>query len=439
MNTSPARHRLLQTLSVRGARLPESAPVRLALYVLAGAAYGIARETATLAQDGQRLLIVLVAISFFECYRGPKVLGVASALSVVCAAYLLGPLARAPELALLLVFAGAVLTANFTGLKRQRLARELMRERDELAKRLDIRTAELQRASERLTMEARQRAAAEESLQAAQEELASRIRAMSAAELTAAIAHEINQPMTGLATQCVAAINWLDRNPPDVEEARQSVQAAARCAERVAEVVAKLRSAMSGQPVGPELVDLNAVVRSALGQSSRVVAFGRENIGCNLLEDLPLVRGDRAQLELVVLNLLANAVEAMESARVERKRLEIRTYVDQGDVCLTVADSGPGLPVAADVFRPFYSTKANGLGVGLSICRSVVVAHRGTINCDNRKNGGAIVQIRIPSGVSNHECDPGDGVRDRRRFRGETRNWVSLPIDRTSGQVDRVN
>lgn len=217
-------------------------------------------------------------------------------------------------------------------------------------------------------------------------------------ELTASIVHEINQSIAVLLTQGAAAINWLDRDPPDVREARNSVEATVRSAERIAEVVQKLRELMANKPLGSDLVDLNEVVRNAVGLSQQVAAFGRHNLYCDLTEDLPLVRGDRVQLEMVLLNLLANAVEAMQASSRGAGRLKIRTYADEWYVCVTVADSGPGIRPGAEVFRLFYSTKAKGLGIGLSICRSVIAAHRGTITAKNREAGGAVFELRIPTG-----------------------------------------
>lgn len=398
-----------------GPKSPVAAVLRCAFCLSAiPVAYGITLEIERLDRS-PHLFILLVGISLCAAYAGPRARWMGSMLSVVSAVYLLEPITRMPELTLLLLFTGAVLVLNFTVLNYKSLERDMAYERDELACRLDVRTAELEQTNERLKVEMRRRASAEEELRTAREELARKVGAMSGAELAAAVAHEINQPITGLITQCAAATNWLDRNPPDVEEARNSVAAATGCAERAAEVVHRVRRLMAGEPIGTDLVDVNAVVRSAVGLSSHVTALGRENVRCNLFEHLPRVRGDRTELELVMLNLLANAVEAMESSSGDRNRLEVRSYLEGTDVCLAVADTGPGIPAGAEMFRPFYSTKATGLGVGLSICRSIVLAHRGTIACKNGESRGAVFEVRIPAGVCGDECDPTDRIRDRRR------------------------
>ena len=239
-------------------------------------AYGIALEIDRLDRS-PHLFVLLVAISLCTAYAGPKARWAGSALAVVCAIYLLGPVTRMPELTLLLLFTVAVLVLNFTASNYGSLERDMAYQRDEFARRLDVRTAELEQTNERLKAETRRRAVAEEELRTAREVLARKVGPMTGAELAAAVAHEINQPITGLITQCAAATNWLDRTPPDVEEARNSVAAATGCAERVAEVVHRVRKLMAGEPIRTDLVDVNEVVRSAVGLlQSRDGAGARE-------------------------------------------------------------------------------------------------------------------------------------------------------------------
>lgn len=374
-----------------------------------GAAYGITLELERLGRDGPHLFIFLAAISLCACHGGPRLLLIASVLSVLGAVQLLAPTARGLESTMLPLFTGAVLVLNHSALKRQRLEQGIAGERDWLAAQLELKTAELERMRDVAMTAARKRASLEHDRQAAHDELTRLLRTTNAAELAAALAHEINQPITGVTTQCAAAIKWLDRAPADIEEALNSVHAAERCAARTAAMVEGLRNAITGKPVGTDLVDVNEVVLSAIERSKHATALGHESIRCHLGKDLPRIRGSYIALELVVLNLIANAVEAMEGR--EHDGLEFLTSLEDDDVCLEVADTGPGISGGNEMFRPFYSTKTTGLGMGLTICRAVVLGHRGTIACKNGEHGGAIFAIRIPAGVCGDEFERGDGLR----------------------------
>lgn len=373
-----------------------------------GAAYGIALELERLGRDGPHLFIFLAAISLCACHGGPRLLLTASVLSVLCATYLLAPTRFGLESAMLPLFTGAVLVLNHTALKRQRQEQAIASERDWFAAQLEVKTAEIERMHH-VALAARKRAAGELGRQVACDELAKLLRTTNAAELTAAIAHEVNQPITCVTTQCAAAIKWLDRVPPDIDEALNSVHAAERCAERAAATIEGLRDAITGKPVGTDLVDLNEVVLNAIERSRHATALGRENIRCHLDEDLPRIWGSHIALELVILDLVANAAEAMEGR--EHNNLELRTSLLDDDVCLEIADTGPGISDDSEVFRSFYSTKATGRGMGLTICRALILAHRGTIACRNGERGGAIFAIRIPSGVCGDERERGDRLR----------------------------
>jgi len=267
----------------------------------------------------------------------------------------------------------------------------------DFSRQLGERSAELARVNLHLIEEARQRAVAEEGLREARKKLSQTFREAIGVELAASIAHEINQPVAGLVTQGAAALRWLQRDPPAIEEARKSVQAAVRCGERASEVVRQIRRLMSKEPPALEPLRVNEIVRHAVGLCEMVDVFGAENVVFDVADDLPRVRGDRIELELVVLNLVRNAIESMEGNDGPRV-LTLRTRADADAVRLIVEDTGPGVrDTAASIFAPFYSTKKNGLGMGLPICRSVVAAHGGSISFKNLETGGASFEVCLPS------------------------------------------
>lgn len=361
-------------------------------------ALGLAESFRIIYPDRPNLFVLLAAISISALFGGRAAGWIATLLSIAAAIFLLRPFDVAREAAWLLFFCCAAAIANVTSLRLRMLEREMALAYDDLSRRLGARSAELERTNLRLMEEARQRKSAEDSLREARKQLRRTFREVTGAELAASIAHEINQPISGLVTQGAAALKWLQRDPPNVEEACKSVRAAVRCGERATEVTRQLRRLMSKQPPAAELLQINEIVRHAVELSDMAAEFDLKNVVFDLAHSLPPVQGERIELELVIINLIGNAIESMEESEGPHK-LTLRTRADGDVVRLFVEDTGPGVrdEHSALIFQPFHSTKRSGLGMGLPICRAVVAAHGGSITFKNRETGGASFEVRLPA------------------------------------------
>jgi C4-dicarboxylate-specific signal transduction histidine kinase len=230
-------------------------------------------------------------------------------------------------------------------------------------------------------------------------ELAHITRVMSLGALTASIAHEINQPLSGIVTNAGTCLRMLAANPPDIEGARETARRSIRDGRRAAEVIARLRALFSKQETKTEAVDLNEAAREVLALSLSELQRNRVVVRADLGDDLPLVTGDRVQLEQVILNLLLNASDAMSDVEDRSRQLVIRTEREAGDrVCLRVTDVGVGLrsQLADRLFEPFYTTKEGGMGIGLFVCRSIIQSHNGCLWVAPNEGPGATFAFSIP-------------------------------------------
>ena len=240
---------------------------------------------------------------------------------------------------------------------------------------------------------------AEEALGQAQSELAhvARIAALSA--LTASIAHEVSQPLSGILTNANTGLRMLSADPPNLTGAAETARRTIRDANRATEVVKRLRAMFARKAPATELIDLNDVVRELIALSSSELQRSRVVLQSDLAADLPLVSGDRVQLQQVVLNLLLNAVDAMSGIEDRPRALLIKTMSDEHDgVKLLVRDSGTGIDALAaeKLFDPFYTTKTTGMGVGLSISRSIIENHEGRLWAAANDGPGATFGFSIP-------------------------------------------
>lgn len=243
-----------------------------------------------------------------------------------------------------------------------------------------------------------QRKQAEEALHRARSDLAEVARATALSTLTASIAHEVNQPLSGIITNASTCARILDADPPNVDEARETLKRTIRDGHRASEVIARLRALFSGKAFTPELLDLNEATREVLALSSRELQMDRLILQADLAEDLPPVTGDRIQLQQVMLNFLRNAAEAMRGIDDRPRRLQVRTERDGGSVRVTVRDTGVGIdPRSLDkLFNAFHTTKPGGMGIGLSISRSIVERHHGRIWAEPNDGPGATFAFAIP-------------------------------------------
>jgi len=240
---------------------------------------------------------------------------------------------------------------------------------------------------------------AERALRKAEAELAHVTRVTSLGELTASISHEINQPLAAVIANAEACSRWLDRSPPDLDAARRSVEWIVDDVNRASEVIRHVRALAKKTDIEKTPLNINDVACEAVALVQRELLSHKVLLKLELAPDLPRIIGDRVQLQQVIINLVINAVEAMESVADRPRELTIQSgRHDTDGVFLAVADSGIGIADAdaERVFTPFFTTKSSGLGMGLSICRSIMEAHEGRLSRFRNEGGGAIFQFVLP-------------------------------------------
>lgn len=217
--------------------------------------------------------------------------------------------------------------------------------------------------------------------------------------LSAAIAHELNQPLTGIITNSGTCLRMLTSDPLNVDGAREAVRRTMRDGNRAAEVIARLRALFDRKAPEPESVDLNEATREVVALSLSLLQESGVSVDTELAADLPCVRGDRVQLQQVVLNLLRNAVDAMNGVEDRPRVVRIETSREDGDgVRLSVRDAGVGFAphTIGALFEPFYSTKSEGMGVGLSVSRSIIERHQGRLWAALNGGPGATFSFFVP-------------------------------------------
>jgi signal transduction histidine kinase len=256
-----------------------------------------------------------------------------------------------------------------------------------------------------------QRRLSDEALGKVRSELAHVARVTSLGVLTASIAHEVNQPLSGIITNASTCLRMLAADPPNIDGARETARRTIRDGNRASEVITRLRALFGKKDPTTESVDLNDATREVVALSLSKLQRDRVILRTELAHDLPLVTGDRVQLQQVILNLLQNASDAMRAVDDRPRQLLIRTERDAGDcVRLSVEDAGVGFdPEAADrLFEAFYSTKSGGMGIGLSVSRSIIESHHGCLWAAANDGPGATFSFSIP-----RRSEGGTSVRSR--------------------------
>jgi PAS domain S-box-containing protein len=244
---------------------------------------------------------------------------------------------------------------------------------------------------------------ASEALRKAQMELAHVNRVTTMGQLTASIAHEVNQPIAATVTNAQAALRWLDAQPPDLKETRQAVARIANDGVRAGEVVARIRTLIKKVPPRKDQFDVNDAIVDVVALTRSELSSNGVLLQTQFAQGLPPVQGDRVQLQQVILNLIVNAIEAMSGAGQGERQLSISTETSASNGALVaVRDSGPGLDPASleHLFDAFYTTKSSGMGMGLSICRSIIEAHEGRIWAEANVPKGAAFQFTLPCAES---------------------------------------
>jgi PAS domain S-box-containing protein len=240
---------------------------------------------------------------------------------------------------------------------------------------------------------------AEEALGAAQSELARVTRVMTMGQLTASIAHEVNQPLSGIITNASTCLRMLSADPPNIDGARETVRRTIRDGNRASDVITRLRTLYSKKEPSLDPMELNEVTREVIALSSTEIQRSGVTLLQEYADDLPPAIGDRIQLQQVILNLLRNAADAMSTVDDRPRELLIRTERDEGNqVRLSVKDSGVGFTpqVGGKIFEPFYTTKTDGMGIGLSISRSIIEAHQGRLWATSNDGPGSTFSFAIP-------------------------------------------
>jgi PAS domain S-box-containing protein len=241
----------------------------------------------------------------------------------------------------------------------------------------------------------------EEALEKARSELAKVARVTSLGVLTASIAHEVNQPLSGIITNAGTCLRMLDADPPNIEGARETVRRTIRDGNRASDVITRLRALFTAEELAPEVLDLNEVTREVIALSVSDLRRNRVTLQTELAEDLPTLVGDRIQLQQVILNLLRNASDAMVDVHERPRQVVIRTERDGGDgVRVRVRDAGVGVDPQSmsKLLDAFYTTKTDGMGLGLSVSRSIIERHHGRLWAEQNDGPGATFSFSIPSG-----------------------------------------
>jgi C4-dicarboxylate-specific signal transduction histidine kinase len=249
----------------------------------------------------------------------------------------------------------------------------------------------------RLAFDIEERQRAEEALRQAQAELAHVGRVTTLGEMAASIAHEVDQPLSGVVINANACMRFLSAATPDLDEVREGLQAIARDGRRASDVIARIRALARRTATEKELLDINEVVGEVVLLADGEARRTRVRLLTELAGDLPRVLGDRVQLQQVVLNLLLNGLDAMHGVAGRPRDLIIRTHAEEHRVRVVVQDSGSGIdPAFAErIFDAFYTTKRRGIGMGLSISRSIVQQHGGRLWAEPNDGPGTTFQFTV--------------------------------------------
>jgi signal transduction histidine kinase len=231
-------------------------------------------------------------------------------------------------------------------------------------------------------------------------ELAHMNRVVTAGQLTASIAHEIRQPLTSIASFGNAGLNWLKRQPPNIDNARSGLENIVTAVRRADEVIKTVTALFKNEPTPRTSVYVNDLIQRVLISTAQARDANAILLDANFVENPPpYVMADPGQLQQVILNLIANAIDALSASERGARILLVETSIGQNDsVVITVADSGPGFDpkLAEQLFKPFFTTKSGGMGLGLPICKSIIEAHGGQLTAASRKPRGAVFRIELP-------------------------------------------
>jgi signal transduction histidine kinase len=331
---------------------------------------------------------------------------IVSIMAVLCLDYFFIPpiftlrLSNPLDFVALVAFLGTAWLITYQMARRKRAEEALQKLLGELESKVQQRTAELASANDKLRTEMNERQSAQEALQKAQAELAHVSRVMTLGELTASISHEVNQPIAAIVTNGQICQRLLALETPRPEDMRATVERIVRDANRASEIIQRIRAL--AKRTEPQMVslDINDVIREATLLVQREVLSHGVSLRTELASALPPVLGDRVQLQQVIINLLMNGVEAMAPITDRPREIVIRSQQhDAGHVQVAVLDSGIGIDskTAEQLFSAFFTTKPGGMGMGLSISRSIIRAHGGKLWVSPNPDHGAAFQFTVPT------------------------------------------
>lgn len=242
--------------------------------------------------------------------------------------------------------------------------------------------------------------AAEAAVHEARAQLVRIARVTSLGELTASIAHEVNQPLAGLVTSSNACLRWLNQSPPNIDKARRSVERIVDDANRASQIIQRIRSLTRSEASKREPIDINSAVAEAIALAASEIERQGIALRANLAEALPSVYADRIQFQQVIGNLLLNAIEAMSEVPPAQRSLKIISAKEGADmVAISISDTGAGLsaPAQDHLYEAFWTTKEGGTGIGLTISRDIIEAHGGRIWAEANASAGTIFHVRLPA------------------------------------------
>ncbi len=309
--------------------------------------------------------------------------------------------AKPEEIPRLLVFMVSALFVGSLSVAQRSATESLRRARDDLRKTVQ----ELQRSNEALQAESVERKQAEEARREAQAELARVSRVTTMGELTASLAHEVNQPIAAAVTNANTCLRWLTRDHPDLEEAREAASRIVKDATRAAGIISRVRLLFKKSTLQRELVDVNEAIREMIVLLRSEATRYNITVRMELAADLPRIMGDRVQLQQVLMNLIVNSIDAMKEVDGAPELAVKSQRTEKEEVLVSVSDTGVGLPPqhADQIFNAFFTTKPHGTGMGLRISRSIVESHGGRLWAADNSPHGANFCFTLPTKIEAKE------------------------------------
>jgi C4-dicarboxylate-specific signal transduction histidine kinase len=350
--------------------------------------------------------LFLCAVILSAWFGGVGPGSLATALSALAFYYYFLPpthslAAKPEEIPRLLIFMVSALFVGSLSVAQRRATESLRSARDDLK----VTVQELQSTNEALQAESLERKHAEEARREAQAELARVSRVTTMGELTASLAHEVNQPIAAAVTNANTCLRWLTREHPDLEEAREAASRIVKDATRAAGIISRVRLLFKKSTLQRELVDVNEAIQEMIVLLRSEATRYNITVRMELAADLPRIAGDRVQLQQVLMNLIVNSIDAMREVDGERELAVKSRKTEKEEVLVSVSDTGVGLPApqADQIFNAFFTTKPHGTGMGLRISRSIVESHSGRLWAADNWPRGASFHFVLPAKVEAKE------------------------------------